>query len=94
MTFSKITRPRIKMEIPSLPRGELNRELGRRWRDLSEEQKRQWVPSRLEGNASSSSAMDAGTSTLSAGDTEDEEEGEEAVVAPPANSEKAPIVEM
>jgi hypothetical protein len=50
VTFTKITRPRIKVELPDLPRGELNRELGRRWRELSYEAKRKWVPSLLDDN--------------------------------------------
>lgn len=66
VTFTKITRPRIKIEAPDLPRGELNRELGRRWRELSDEAKRKWVPSLLEENNDSggTAAVDASSSSL------------------------------
>ena len=71
VTFTKITRPRIKIEAPDLPRGELNRELGRRWRELSDEAKRKWVPSLLEenngsgGNAGGAAAVEASSSLSS-----------------------------
>jgi len=100
VTFSKITRPRIKVELPGLLRGELNRELGRRWRELSDEAKRQWVPSLVQGRGGAGGAAANGAATqLHADETDDDEEEEEeeedaSQEALPACAVGAPVVEM
>lgn len=42
MLFCKDTRPKIVMEKPNIEFGEIGKELGERWRALSDEEKADW----------------------------------------------------
>ena len=42
MLFAKETRPTIKEELPDLTFGEVGKELGKRWRALTDEQKAEY----------------------------------------------------
>ena len=39
MEFAKEERPRVLVDLGSIPLGEVGKELGRRWRDLSKEER-------------------------------------------------------
>jgi len=45
--FSALHRATVKAQFPDAVRGQINRELGKKWRELTDEQKRQFTPDML-----------------------------------------------
>lgn len=81
--FATLTRAEVKASMPTLERGHVNKELGKRWRELSDEQKRSYTEDLLEdySNKRKADALDG------AEDDDDEAADTEAVP-------EAPVVQM
>ena len=45
--FAMITRPKLKLQMPDCPRGDLNKELGRQWRAMDSTEKKAYTPELL-----------------------------------------------